>query len=241
MKVESRLIAMFDFFALAHSSRNLRTRIGIFLTLAALLVAAPAAKAQFDGSPATAVHDPAALKPPPGAKVAIIEFDDMECPMCAETNPLLMQAQAKYHIPWIRYDFPLPFHPWSFQAAVYARWFDTKSKDLGNTYRNEVFANQRSIETPRELLDFTQKFAVSHNVQLPFMVDPQGKLAAEVKADRDLGNRIGVQHTPTVWIVTAGGKGPPYREVLDNNKLFQMIDQALAETRSSSPTRTAHR
>ena len=227
--------------ALARSSRNFRTRICLFLSLAALLVATSAAHAQFSGAtPTTPVHDPAALKPPPGAKVAMIEFDDMECPMCAETNPLLMQAQAKYHIPWVRHDFPLPFHPWSFQAAVFARWFDTKGKDLGNEYRNAVFANQSSIETRQELTVFTQKFASSHGQQLPFMIDPQGKLAAEVKADQALGQRIGVEHTPTIWIVTSGGKGPQYREVLNNNQLFQMIDQALADTHSGT-TKTAHR
>jgi protein-disulfide isomerase len=220
--------------------RRCRRYSGLSLTLAALLVAAPVAHAQFNPTPLTPVHDPAALKPPPGAKVAIIEFYDLECPMCAATNPLLMQAEAKYHIPWVRHDFPIPGHPWSFQAAVFARWFDTKSKDLGNAYRDSVFANQNSIETQRELLDFTQKFAASKGQQIPFMVDPQGKLAAEVKADAALGQRIGVEHTPTIWIVTAGGKGPAYREVLNNDQLFQMIDQALAQT-SSNTTRTAHR
>ncbi|HEV2135658.1 MAG TPA: thioredoxin domain-containing protein [Terracidiphilus sp.] len=222
--------------------RSLGRRFGLLLGLATLLVALPAANAQFSGAtPTTPVHDPAALKPPPGAKVAMIEFYDMECPMCAETNPLLMQAEAKYHIPWVRHDFPIPGHPWSFQAAVFARWFDTKSKDLGNAYRDSVFANQNSIETQRQLVDFTQKFAASKGQQVPFMVDPQGKLAAEVKADAELGQRIGVEHTPTIWIVTAGGKGPAYREVLDNNQLFQMIDQAIAQTGGSSNTRTAHR
>lgn len=222
-------------------SRNSRRYSGLLLGVAALLLALPAAQAQFSQPPTTPVHDPAALKPPPGAKVAMIEFYDLECPMCAETNPLLMQAEAKYHIPWVRHDFPIPGHPWSFQAAVYARWFDTKSKDLGNQYRDEVFAHQQSIETRRQLLDFTQSFASSHGQQLPFMIDPQGKLAAEVNADADLGKRIGVEHTPTIWIVTSGGKAPPYKEVLDNNQLFQMIDQALAETRSTSTSRTAHR
>ncbi|HUA99156.1 MAG TPA: thioredoxin domain-containing protein [Terracidiphilus sp.] len=209
--------------------QNLTLRVA--LGLAVLLIALPAAHAQFGGPPTTAVHDPAALKPPPGVKVAIVEFDDMECPDCAAANPVLMEAVAKYHIPWIRHDFPLPFHPWSFEAAVYARWFDTHSKQIGDDYRNSVFANQPSIETRADLLSFTQRFAEQHGLQLPFLVDPQGKLADEVKADRALGQRIGVDHTPTIWIVTSGGKTPPFVEVVDRSKLFQMIDQALAETR----------
>ncbi len=203
----------------------------LFLGLAALVVFAPVARAQFGPPPTTPVHDPAALKPPAGARVAIVEFEDMECPDCAAANPVLKDAASKYDIPWIRYDFPLPFHPWSFQAAVYARWFDQKSKALGNAYRDSVFANQPSIETPAALTQFTQKFAQSHGIALPFSIDPQGKLAAEVKADYALGQRIGIEHTPTIWVVTDGGKAPPFIEVVDRSKLFQIIDQALAETK----------
>jgi protein-disulfide isomerase len=155
----------------------------------------------------------------------------MECPDCAAANPLLKEAAAKYNIPWIRHDFPLPMHNWSFQAAVYARYFDTKSKTLGDDYRDYIFANQISIETPSQLQDFTQKFAAAHGIALPFAVDPMGRLSQEVKADYALGQRIGIEHTPTIWIVTNGSHAAPFVEVVDRSKLFQLIDQALAETR----------
>lgn len=214
--------------------RNRRNRAGLFLSLLSVLffVTAAGAHAQFGAPPTTPVHDPSALKPPPGARVAIVEFEDMECPDCAAANPLLKEAAEKYNIPWVRHDFPLPFHNWSSQAAVYARWFDTKNKKLGDEYRDSVFANQRSIETPVQLTQYTQTFAQSHGIALPFAVDPQGKLAAEVKADYGLGQRVGIEHTPTIWIVTNSANGaPPFSEVVDRSRLFQMIDQALAETR----------
>ena len=225
--VFSRL--MRPMFASLFSNRNLGRRAGLVLSLAALLFAIPAARAQFSGADTTPVHDPAALKAPPGVKVAILEFDDMECPMCANANPILMQAVAKYHVPWLRHDFIIPYHIWSFNAAVYARWFDAKSKELGSQYRNAVFANQPQIATRPDLVAFTQKFAKSHGVEMPFMVDPQGKLAAAVKADTALGTRIGVNHTPTIWIVTQGKKAPQYTEVTDVNKLFQTLDHVIAE------------
>ena len=207
---------------------------GLMLVAAALAVL-PGAQAQFNVPPAgTQVHDPSILKPPPGAKVAIVEWEDMECPDCARANPLLREAAAKYSIPWVRHDFPLAFHAWSFNAAVNARWFDTKNKKLGDDYRDEVFANQQSITTPDALAQFTQKFAQAHGVAFPFAVDPQGKLAAEVKADYALGQRVGIEHTPTIWVVTANSKGAPFVEVVDRSKLYQLIDQALADTRSAS-------
>ena len=204
--------------------------VAILALVAAASLAVPA-HAQFGAPPTTQVHDASALKPPPGARVAIIEFEDLECPDCANANPLLKEAAAKYNIPWVRHDFPLPQHNWSFQAAVNARFFDTKSKTLGNDYRDAVFANQVSIETLDELQQFTQRFASSHGVALPFAIDPMGRLSQQVKDDRDLGQRVGVEHTPTIWIVTNAAHAPPFVEVVDRGRLFQLIDQALAESK----------
>lgn len=201
------------------------------------LAVMPAARAQFGPpDPGTQVHDPSALKPPPGARVAIVEFEDMECPDCARANPLLKEASEKYHVPWVRHDFPLPQHAWSFQAAVNARWFDLKSKKLGDAYRDAVFANQSSIgEDPGRMDAFTQQFAQEHGIAFPFAVDPQGELAREVKADYALGQRIGIEHTPTIWIVTEHSKGAPFVEVVDRSKLFQLIDEALEDTKGAAP------
>jgi protein-disulfide isomerase len=174
--------------------------------------------------------------------VAIVEFDDLECPACAAANPMLMQAAAKYGIPWIRHDFLIPGHVWSPIAAVNARFFDTKSKTIGNDYRNQVFANQNYIETRDELQQFTQHFASAHGVALPFAIDPQGKLAAAVQADVQLAIRMGLKLTPTIFIVTANSKGAPFIEVLDpQTQLFTTIDQALTDTRTSAPAKTAQK
>lgn len=222
------------FSRLVHLVRLTRlTRSGLLLALACATLLITGASAQFAPPPqGTLVKDPAALRPPTGAHVAIVEFEDMECPDCARANPLLKEAAATYKIPWVRHDFPLPFHAWSFNAAVNARWFDLKSKAVGDEYRDAVFANQPSITSPEILRDFTNKFAQNKGIALPFAIDPQGKLAAEVKADYALGQRIGIEHTPTIWVVTASSKGAPFVEVVDRTKLYQLIDQALADTKS---------
>ncbi len=213
------------------ASRVRRAGLHFAFFSAALLFAASAAHAQFSAPATTQVHDPSALKPPAGARVAIVEFEDLECPDCSRANPVLKDAATKYNIPWIRHDFPLPFHAWSFQAAVNARFFDTKSQKIGDDYRDYIFANQISIETLDELRQFTEKFAASHGVALPFAIDPMGKFSQEVKADQALGQRIGINHTPTIWIVTNASNAAPFVEVVDRSKLFQIIDTALAETR----------
>jgi len=225
---------MSDFIALARRLSVFSRRSSLLLSLAAAVsLFAPNVQGQFGPSnPGTQVKDASALHPPAGARVAMVEFSDFECPACAHFNPTLMAAAATYKIPWVRHDFLIPGHIWSAQAAVNARWFDlNKSKAVGDEYRNQVFANQTSIYNLDALRKFTEKFAKDHGVQLPFTLDPQGKLLAEVKADSEMGRRTGIGHTPTVFIVTAGGKGAPFREVpaIDQD-LYQIIDQALADT-----------
>jgi protein-disulfide isomerase len=225
---------MLDFVAFRLSACRVRaslTAAFVLILVPATFLSAAAAHAQFGTPETTPVHDSSALKPPPGARVAIVEFYDLECPDCARANPLLIEATAKYGVPWVRHDFPLPMHNWSFQAAVNARFFDTRSVKLGNDYRDYIFANQISIETPADLSTWTQKFAQAHGVALPFAIDPMGKFAALVKADYALGQKIGIEHTPTIWIVTNGKNAPPFVEVVDRSKLYQLLDQAQAEAR----------
>ena len=164
------------------------------------------------------------LRPPKGDKVAIVVFEDLQCPRCRTTAPLVEQAGRTYKIPVIRHDFPLPMHNWSYDAAVIARYFDTLSKQLGNEYRDYIFQHQPEI-FPSNLRSFSEKFAAERKVALPFVVDPQGKLAAEVNADRDLGRRIGLQHTPTIYVVSNKTQGKSYVEVEEpSTQLFQTID-----------------
>jgi hypothetical protein len=137
----------------------------------------------------------------------------------------------------VRHDFLIPGHIWSPVAAVNARWFEaTKGKAVGDEYRDQVFANQASIYNLAVLHQFTEKFAQSHGISLPFAIDPQGKLAAAIKADGDLGVRTGIKATPAVWVVTEHSKGAPYMEVANGmSNLYQLIDQALADTAPAKP------
>ncbi|HVO62220.1 MAG TPA: thioredoxin domain-containing protein [Terriglobales bacterium] len=167
--------------------------------------------------------DNRALKPPKGAQVALVVFEDLECPDCARANPLVEEAARTYHIPVVIHDFPLQMHPWAYDAAILARYFDTHSKKLSNEFRDTVYQHQLEI-AKENLHAFAEKFASEHKIDLPFVVDPQGKLAAEVEADRNLGNSLGLNHTPTIYVVSNNKVGKPFVEVVDRSQLFQLID-----------------
>jgi protein-disulfide isomerase len=187
-------------------------------------------------------QDTSALRPPKGYKVAIVVFEDMQCPDCARAEPLLKDAEKTYKIPLVRHDFSLPQHNWSFDAHVMARYFDSKSKALGEEFRHFIFMNQNSI-TKDNLRGTAEKFAEEHKTTLPFVVDPTGKFAEEVRADFGLGQKVGVQHTPTIYIVSNSQRGQPFVEVVDRSQMFQMIDQIIKEAggtvEASTPARKA--
>jgi protein-disulfide isomerase len=176
-----------------------------------------------------AVND--ALRPPKGAQVAIVVFEDLQCPQCRRVAPILEQASKTYKIPLVRHDFPLPMHNWSYQAAVMARYFDGTSKALGNEFRDYIFSNQLEIN-PQNLQRYAEKFAAAHKVGLPFVVDPQGKFAAEVNADRDVGKAIKLDHTPTIYVVSSRHPDKPYVEVdvrQVDSRLYALIDAMMKE------------
>jgi protein-disulfide isomerase len=173
--------------------------------------------------------DGSSLKPPPGARVAIVVFEDLECPDCARAYPQVWDASRKYNVPVVLHDFPLNQHPWSFDAAVFARYFDTKSQKLGDDFRGYIFQNQQQINK-QNLRQYVDKFGSDNKTPLPFVVDPEGKLKEKVIADRNMGSQIGLAHTPTIFIIGNGGAATPAVEVDDRGKLGEIIEDMLQKT-----------
>ena len=191
---------------------------------------------------ATGFKDTSMLRAPAGTRVAIYEFEDLECPACAHAFPIVHEAVEKYKIPLLRHDFPLKMHIWSFDAAVIARYMQDKiSPQAAEDYRRAVFANQISIASKEDLTAFTQKYFQSHGRQMPMIIDPNGLFAAEVRADTTLGERVGLTQTPTIFIVTQKG----FTQVNDVTQLYAMLDTAIAENPAPAATKpkatTAHK
>jgi hypothetical protein len=155
-------------------------------------------------------------------------FEDLECGSCAFNYPIVWDTANAHHVPVVLHDFPLPTHTWSFDAAVYARYFDTKSEKLGDDFRGYIFKKQTEINKGN-LRQYVEKFGNDNKTPLPFAPDPEGKLKDKVIADRDLGTQIGIVHTPTIFVVGDGGTATPAVEVTDSSKLGQIVDDMLAK------------
>jgi protein-disulfide isomerase len=165
------------------------------------------------------------LVPPPGVKVALIEWEDLECPACAHAFPIVHTAMKQYNIPLLRHDFQIPGHLWSHEASIYARYLQDKvSMELATDYRRQVFASQYRIASKDDLDKFTQNFFTAHGQKIPFVIDPTGQLQKEVDVDKALGDKLGLTETPTLVVVTPKG----WIQVKDVSQLDQAIDQAMA-------------
>ncbi|WP_348269952.1 thioredoxin domain-containing protein [Edaphobacter paludis] len=195
--------------------------------------------AQFAGKgPRDNFRDTTVLRPPAGSKVAIIVFEDLGCPACAHAHPIERQVAEQYHVPLVRYDFPLAQHIWTFDGAVNARYLQDKvSPKLADEYRSAVFVAQMSISSKDDLRQFTDHWMQQHGQKMPPVIDPGGLLAREVQADYDLGKRLNVEYTPTLVVVTrnnyqvVGGtaEGPN-----DPTKLAGVVEGAIAQTKGAA-------
>jgi len=204
-----------------------------FVLILALVLAVPAgAQMAMPSAGATAFKDTSVFKPPSGAKVAIIEFEDLECPLCAHVSPMVREAMSHYHIPRVHYDFIIPGHVWSRSAAIYARYLEDKvSPQVAEDFRRDVFASQRLIASADDLQQFTRRWFQTHGQAMPFVIDPSGHCAAEVEADCALGRRTGIAHTPTLVVATAHR----WIEVTEPDQLYAAIDRAEAEANAPQP------
>lgn len=178
------------------------------------------------------------VKPPAGAALAIVEFEDLQCPRCAAVAPVVHNAARDYKIPLVRYDFPLAMHNWSKQASIIGRYFDhlsaapgAKDKNLGDEYRKYIFENQPAI-TPGGLRAYAETFAKSKGVTLPANVDPNGELQKEVDVSYACGVTNRIQHTPTIFLVKNDSSAPV--EVTDVDKLYATIDSMLPKGQPKS-------
>lgn len=180
--------------------------------------------------------DASSLKPPPGAKVAVVVFEDLQCSDSAHAFPIVWQAANAHHVPVVSYAFPLPMHNWSFDAAVWFRFFDSKSEKLGNEFRDYVYSNQTRI-TRVNLQQFVQRFGDQNKVPIPSANDPDGKLAEKVKADYALGQQIGLVHAPTVFVVGQGSVSAPFVEVVNRDELNQTIADMLRKAEPEAPAK----
>ncbi len=146
----------------------------------------------------------------------IVVFSDFECPHCKDAQPTIAKLMADYpSIHFVYQDFPITaVHTEAFKAATHGYCV---AKAGGNEayfkYSDAVFENQAGLVPATS--DATLKAAESKAGQDPVKIaacaaTPAAKDA--VNASLALGEKVGVNSTPTLFVNGRGlpGVGIPY-------------------------------
>ena len=133
----------------------------------------------------------------PDAPVAIVVFDDFECPYCARAVPLLKQAQSSYgdKVKLVYKNFPLSSHRNARTAATAALAAQRQGKfwplyDL-------LYENYNQLN-PQKIRDLAAQVGLDMARFDQDMKDQ--KLQQRIDADLQEGQQAGVHGTPTIFI-----------------------------------------
>ena len=164
---------------------------------------------------------------PSNARVTIVEYADLECPMCAYfqkflEGELLPRYAGKVRV--IFKEFAISSHPWSTTAAVANECADRIDPSKFLNYRSLIFANQETISATnlREQLLSLGEQAGLNRVNLSSCLDAKASMG-RVEAGRNEAQALGVNKTPTFFV-----NGRIVIGIRSASAFNAIIDEALA-------------
>jgi protein-disulfide isomerase len=132
------------------------------------------------------------------APVTLVEFSDFQCPFCARVMPTLKKVKEAYgdRIRIVWKDFPLTsIHPQAFKAAEAAQC----ARDQGKFWElhDRLFANQQTLQ-PEALKEHAA--AIGLDLATFNACFDSSKYGERVQQQMTVGNQLGVQSTPSIFI-----------------------------------------
>jgi protein-disulfide isomerase len=162
----------------------------------------------------------APMKGNPAAKVTLVEFADYECPHCKRLQPVLRQIVDEFHNDVKVYfkHYPLPQHTNARLAAEAAVAANKQGKFWA--YQDKLWDKQDDL-SPAVI----EKIAKDSGLDVAkFRQDlASDAVKARVQKDRDEGQAIGIQATPTLYI-----DGREYTDPKDTESLREWIKEELS-------------
>ena len=179
------------------------------------------------------------------APITMEVFSDYECPSCRNLfentlRPMIGDYVATGKVYLVHRDFPLPMHKYGYEAA---RWANAAAR-VGQFQNVEaaLYDNQAAwsgdgniekyVETAMPAAEFkrVQKLMTGCEYQPAGSTGGQVcSLDSYINADRDLGNKIPVQSTPTYVITYKGQKLPAGSGSVSWPILKQFFDSLLSQ------------
>ncbi len=133
-----------------------------------------------------------------GASITIVEFSDFECPFCAKASEALARTVLEYpeQVALVFKNFPLSIHPTSEMAARagFAAAKQGKFWEMHDT----LFSAQGSPLDRERILTMAIGLGMDTAAFEKDMGSPEA--TAALQADRRLGEQLGVDGTPTLYV-----------------------------------------
>jgi protein-disulfide isomerase len=163
---------------------------------------------------------------PASAPVTIVEYADLQCPMCARFHAFLESELLPRYGDKVRVvfkEFPLAMHDWSATAAIADQCSYEISPANFGAFRSLIFRHQAAISpanVKEALLQYGQEAGIDRG-KLAACIDSKAS-APRVEENKKEGEKLDVNSTPTSFINGRIVVGAPSPEVY-----FALVDEAL--------------
>jgi protein-disulfide isomerase len=179
---------------------------------------------------------------PVNAPVLIVGFDDLECPYCAKMHEQLFPAltqRYKDQIHIVYRDFPLDQHPWAMRAAIDTNCVGAESPvgywnlvDYIHAHAAEMGGTEKSLAKANDTLDSLardegKRQKLNGDALNACLVKQDD---AAIKASMKLGESLGVDSTPALFI-----NGEKVEGALPLEYVYRVIDSALIASGQTPP------
>ncbi len=165
------------------------------------------------------------------ASVTIVEFGDLQCPVCARVHEFLEKELLPKYGDKVRVvfkEFPLVYiHDWTLTATLANQCVYEMDPQAYVPFRSLVFQNQSSINTTNVrdlLLGYGEQVGVDR-VRLAACVDSKAVLPRIEENQRE-GKALNVQSTPTLFVNGRIIVGMPSADAY-----YKAVDEALREAK----------
>ena len=167
---------------------------------------------------------------PAHAQVTIVEYADLECPMCAKLHEFLEKDLLPKYGDKVRVifkEFPLPMHEWSQPAAIANECVYQIKPGAFAAYRSLVFQNQSTTNVANvrdNLLSYADQVGVDR-VKLAGCLDSKASLPRVEEGARE-AKELDLGSTPTSFI-----NGRMLVGFITPEAYYEAVDAALKEAK----------
>lgn len=170
---------------------------------------------------------------PADAKVAVVVFSDFQCPYCSRAAAAMNALRERYpkRVRFVFRHFPLSFHKNAHRAAEAALAAHAEGKFW--EFHDLLFVNQTALGTDA-LVGYAKSLGLDSSALAEGL--SSGAFRSAVDADLELGERVHVSGTPSMFI-----NGRKVENASDVEGVAAAIEAALAASTvvASTPTPTA--